>query len=109
MEYLLSIGVAMLAGLMLTRLTKKFNLPDVTSFIRYLIRIRPTARVSTAPSARWKEFKPMPLRTSDNIPISSPFSKSRAGNPRGFCDAYFIASWNCAFRVSTSGLMRNAR
>ena len=30
------------------------------------------------------------MRTSDNIPISSPFSKSRAGNPRGFCDAYFI-------------------
>ena len=33
MEYLLSIGVAMLAGLMLTRLTKKFNLPDVTSYL----------------------------------------------------------------------------
>ena len=33
MEYLLSIGIAMLAGLMLTRLTKKFNLPDVTSYL----------------------------------------------------------------------------
>lgn len=33
MEYLLSIGVAMLAGLMLTRLTKRFNLPDVTSYL----------------------------------------------------------------------------
>ena len=33
MEYLLSIGIAMLAGLMLTRLTKRFNLPDVTSYL----------------------------------------------------------------------------
>ena len=33
MEYLLAIGIAMLAGLMLTRLTKRFNLPDVTSYL----------------------------------------------------------------------------
>lgn len=33
MEYLLAIGTAMLAGLMLTRLTKRFNLPDVTSYL----------------------------------------------------------------------------
>lgn len=33
MEYLLAIGIAMLAGLMLTRLTKCFNLPDVTSYL----------------------------------------------------------------------------
>ena len=33
MEHLLAIGIAMLAGLMLTRLTKKINLPDVTSYL----------------------------------------------------------------------------
>ena len=33
MEYLLAIGLAMLAGLLLTRLTKRFNLPDVTSYL----------------------------------------------------------------------------
>lgn len=33
MEYLLSIGVAMFVGLFLTRLTKRFNLPDVTSYL----------------------------------------------------------------------------
>ena len=33
MEYLLAIGIAMLAGLMRTRLTKRFNLPDVTSYL----------------------------------------------------------------------------
>lgn len=33
MEYLLSIGIAMFAGLFLTRLTKRFNLPDVTSYL----------------------------------------------------------------------------
>lgn len=33
MEYLLAIGIAMLAGLMFTRLTKRFNLPDVTSYL----------------------------------------------------------------------------
>lgn len=33
MEFLLAIGIAMLAGLMLTRLTKRFNLPDVTSYL----------------------------------------------------------------------------
>ena len=31
MEYLLAIGVAMFAGLFLSRLTSRFNLPDVTS------------------------------------------------------------------------------
>lgn len=33
MEFLLAIGVAMFAGLFLTRLTSKFNLPDVTSYL----------------------------------------------------------------------------
>ena len=33
MEYLLAIGVAMFAGLFLSRLTSKFNLPDVTSYL----------------------------------------------------------------------------
>lgn len=33
MEYLLSIGIAMFAGLFLTRLTKRFSLPDVTSYL----------------------------------------------------------------------------
>lgn len=33
MEYLLSIGIAMFVGLFLTRLTKRFNLPDVTSYL----------------------------------------------------------------------------
>ena len=33
MEYLLSIGIAMFAGLLMTRLTKRFNLPDVTSYL----------------------------------------------------------------------------
>lgn len=33
MQYLLSIGIAMFAGLFLTRLTKRFNLPDVTSYL----------------------------------------------------------------------------
>jgi hypothetical protein len=33
MEILLAIGVAMLAGLFLTRVTKRFNLPDVTSYM----------------------------------------------------------------------------
>ena len=31
MEYLLSIGLAMFAGLFLTRLTTRLRLPDVTS------------------------------------------------------------------------------
>ena len=31
MEYLLSIGIAMIAGLLLTRLTTRLKLPDVTS------------------------------------------------------------------------------
>ena len=33
MEFLLSIGIAMFAGLLLTRVTKRFNLPDVTSYL----------------------------------------------------------------------------
>ena len=33
MEYLLAIGVAMFAGLLLSRLTSKLNLPDVTSYL----------------------------------------------------------------------------
>lgn len=33
MEFLLAIGVAMVAGLMLSRLTSRFNLPDVTSYL----------------------------------------------------------------------------
>ena len=33
MEYLLVIGIAMLAGLFLSRLVSRFNLPDVTSYL----------------------------------------------------------------------------
>ncbi|MCD7755782.1 MAG: cation:proton antiporter, partial [Firmicutes bacterium] len=33
MEILLAIGIAMFAGLFLSRLTSKFNLPDVTSYL----------------------------------------------------------------------------
>lgn len=33
MEYLLAIGVAMFAGLFLSRLTSRYNLPDVTSYL----------------------------------------------------------------------------
>ena len=33
MEYLLAIGIAMFAGLLLSRLTSKLNLPDVTSYL----------------------------------------------------------------------------
>ena len=33
MEYLLAIGVAMFAGLFLSRLSSRFNLPDVTSYL----------------------------------------------------------------------------
>ena len=33
MEALLAIGIAMFAGLFLSRLTSKFNLPDVTSYL----------------------------------------------------------------------------
>ena len=33
MDILLAIGVAMFAGLSLTRLTKRLNLPDVTSYL----------------------------------------------------------------------------
>ena len=33
MEYLLAIGVAMFAGLFLSRLASRFNLPDVTSYL----------------------------------------------------------------------------
>ena len=43
MEYLLAIGIAMLAGLMLTRLTKRFNLPDVTSYLVAGLLVGPLA------------------------------------------------------------------
>ena len=33
MEILLALGIAMFAGLFLSRLTSKFNLPDVTSYL----------------------------------------------------------------------------
>ena len=33
MEYLLAIGLAMFAGLFLSRLASRFNLPDVTSYL----------------------------------------------------------------------------
>ena len=33
MEILLAIGIAMFAGLFLSRLTSKWNLPDVTSYL----------------------------------------------------------------------------
>ena len=33
MEYLLAIGLAMFAGLFLSRLTSRYNLPDVTSYL----------------------------------------------------------------------------
>ena len=33
MEFLLAIGIAMFAGLLLSRLTSKLNLPDVTSYL----------------------------------------------------------------------------
>ena len=33
MEFLLSVGIAMFAGLLLTRVTKRFSLPDVTSYL----------------------------------------------------------------------------
>ena len=33
MEALLAIGIAMFAGLFLSRVTSKFNLPDVTSYL----------------------------------------------------------------------------
>ena len=33
MEFLLSIGIAIFAGLLFTRVTKRFNLPDVTSYL----------------------------------------------------------------------------
>ena len=43
MEYLLSIGLAMFAGLLLTRFTKRFNLPDVTSYLIAGLLIGPLA------------------------------------------------------------------
>lgn len=43
MEYLLSIGLAMFAGLLLSRLTSKFNLPDVTSYLVAGLLIGPLA------------------------------------------------------------------
>ena len=43
MEHLLAIGIAMLAGLLLTRLTKRFNLPDVTSYLIAGLLVGPLA------------------------------------------------------------------
>ena len=43
MEYLLSIGLAMFAGLLMTRFTKRFNLPDVTSYLIAGLLIGPLA------------------------------------------------------------------
>ena len=43
MESLLSIGLAMFAGLLLTRFTKRFNLPDVTSYLIAGLLIGPLA------------------------------------------------------------------
>ena len=43
MEYLLSIGLAMFAGLLLTRFTKRFKLPDVTSYLIAGLLIGPLA------------------------------------------------------------------
>ena len=58
MEYLLSIGVAMLAGLMLTRLTKKFNLPDVTSYLIAGLLVGPLALGALGiPGVGFKSFE----------------------------------------------------
>ena len=43
MEHLLAIGIAMLAGLLLTRFTKRFNLPDVTSYLIAGLLVGPLA------------------------------------------------------------------
>lgn len=43
MEHLLAIGLAMLAGLLLTRFTKRFNLPDVTSYLVAGLLVGPLA------------------------------------------------------------------
>lgn len=43
MEYLLVIGVAMFAGLFLSRLTSRLNLPDVTSYLVAGLLIGPLA------------------------------------------------------------------
>ncbi len=43
MDYLLSIGIAMFAGLFLSRLTSRFNLPDVTSYLVAGLLIGPLA------------------------------------------------------------------
>ncbi len=43
MEYLLAIAIAMMAGLMLTRVTKRFNLPDVTSYLIAGLLVGPLA------------------------------------------------------------------
>jgi len=43
MEYLLSIGIAMFAGLMLTRITTRFKLPDVTSYLVAGLLVGPLA------------------------------------------------------------------
>lgn len=43
MEYLLAIAIAMMTGLMLTRITKRFNLPDVTSYLIAGLLVGPLA------------------------------------------------------------------
>ena len=43
MEYLLAIGIAMFAGLFLSRLTVKWNLPDVTSYLVAGLLVGPLA------------------------------------------------------------------
>lgn len=43
MDYLLSIGIAMFAGLFLSRITSRFNLPDVTSYLVAGLLIGPLA------------------------------------------------------------------
>ena len=58
MEHLLAIGLAMLAGLMLTRLTKKFNLPDVTSYLVAGLLVGPLALGALGiPGVGFKSFE----------------------------------------------------
>ena len=58
MEHLLAIGLAMLAGLMLTRLTKKFNLPDVTSYLIAGLLVGPLALGALGiPGVGFKSFE----------------------------------------------------
>ena len=57
MEYLLSIGIAMLAGLLLTRLTKRFNLPDVTSYLIAGLLIGPLCLGTLVPTLGLRSFE----------------------------------------------------